>query len=79
MIFDQKSPFGYQRYVTMDWYHEQGLKLLLKPSYIEEEPDHELMMTTLETIVNKAKYFLTWQQSKWLLDPVKNKITKSWE
>jgi hypothetical protein len=60
----------------MDWYHEQGLKLLLNPSYIEEEPDHELMMTTLETIVNKAKYFLTWQQSKWLLDPVENKITK---
>ena len=62
--------------VSADWYQENGFKLLLNPSYIEEEPDHELLSTSLETIVMKASNFLTWQQLTWLLDPIKNHVTK---
>jgi hypothetical protein len=53
--------------VSADWYQENGLKLLLNPSYIEEEPDHELLSTSLAIIVTKASNFLTWQQLTWLL------------
>lgn len=62
--------------VSADWYQKNGLKLLLNPSYIEEEPDHELLSKSLETIVMKASNLLTWQQLTWLLDPIKNRVTK---
>jgi len=62
--------------VSADCYQENGLKLLLNPSYIEEEPDHELLSTSLATIVMKASNLLTWQQLTWLLDPIENRVTK---
>ena len=63
-------------FVSADWYQENGLKLLLNPSYIEEEPDHELLSMSLATIVTKASNFLTWQQLTWLLNPIETHVTK---
>lgn len=52
--------------VTAEWYHSQAWKLLLNPSYHEEDLDHELLCETLGIIIDKSRNLLTCQQYKWL-------------
>ncbi|SJL17766.1 uncharacterized protein ARMOST_21327 [Armillaria ostoyae] len=56
--------------VTAAWYHDQAWKLLLNPSYQEEEPDHETLCEALGIIIDKSRDLLTRQQHKWLREPV---------
>ena len=63
--------------VTSEWYDNVGLQLLQNPSYIEEEPDHWLLRTTmLANILKISEHLLTKQQYKWLTDPIENEVCK---
>jgi hypothetical protein len=62
--------------VTAEWYCQQAWKLLINPSYTEEEPDHIALWESLEVIVTKSENLLTSQQFKWLMKPVEAQFLK---
>jgi hypothetical protein len=47
-----------------------GLKLLENSSYERSNPDHQMLNSTLKSIVDRAKHFLTKQQFTWLSAPM---------
>jgi hypothetical protein len=62
--------------VTAEWYYDAAWKLLIHPSYVEDEPDHIALWTALEAILLTSEHLLTSQQFKWLQAPVDSQVLK---
>lgn len=55
--------------VTVQWYHEMGLKLLENDSYIVDSPDFPTLSIALLRVIENSRDLLTRQQYAWLKLP----------